>query len=819
MAKILKIINNNCEIDISSLKTDKPLKIISIIGNARQGKSTLINAYLATHNIYPQFKINDALEHCTTGIDAIKVEFDDYDLVFLDCQGINMGDSQCDYKLLSFTYIVSNIIIYNNPKILDNNVLKSLEQLSYCITFLNSNCEKQLIFRITDFGLKTDNPYKMVDNLLKPCDDHVKTIRESIKMLFSNISIATTKYPHDPYDECLNCYDYTKFNESKLFDSIYQLINQSIKNTTCITYNELESKILSCNFSLDNKDIDLLYLITYKQINEYLHTFNIEQLICDGYEESRIKIEKYKEKVQNFALEFRAKFAASNPLLTDEKIGEFETIECNKIINAFDQNYNNGKLIFDTNFMSKLYTWAPLYMLLEKYDDMGIKNFLIKNVDELNDYLKSFYTNTLNIDKTVYNNILSNIEIIIYTNQDKIKELITLYAEVVNRFNEILKSKHYINYSEIECKLSYSSQDLDTLFNNILFDCPYLHLEKLYKYIIIHIKNNIITFEVKDFDNTLCKYIFNKYTYRLKHRNYILHTYSHNTDFKQLHIEPKNIQFMEYKTLQSFDKSTNTEIVKMTDKNTNTEIIKIDMCTNTEIVKIVKKDDIIDMDIEEDLEKYTKIKIDEFEPFTCLNLTIDECFKTIDGIYNTHLQKNPNAYNKHNINCKYYSFNNINIHNHTIYDTLNGDISNIYGCQSVIYDINLFTEIYLTSINRTFNLDLLIEIFKNKQLPAYSIILNTNKIIINPSIKTLFKVFNKIIAIYFNKTNSNNKEDQKKQLLYQLTRYNTIYISNAYIHYIVKSNFTTYDALTSHDNTSINNLYYLLLFRSLLNYE
>ena len=57
-------------------QTTKPIKIISFLGNARIGKSTLLNCYLS-HKLNQNIKLfntsNKMDKHCTSGIDMLLI--------------------------------------------------------------------------------------------------------------------------------------------------------------------------------------------------------------------------------------------------------------------------------------------------------------------------------------------------------------------------------------------------------------------------------------------------------------------------------------------------------------------------------------------------------------------------------------------------------------------------------------------------------------------------------------------------------------------------------------------------------------------------
>ena len=108
---------------------DYPVYIVSFVGEARFGKSSLLNCFitflLKKNSVI--FKTSSSNKHCTIGIDMFIVKRDEecFGYVLLDCQGINHGDSSNDCKLMLLAYELSNVIIYNDKK-LNNSTLKGI---------------------------------------------------------------------------------------------------------------------------------------------------------------------------------------------------------------------------------------------------------------------------------------------------------------------------------------------------------------------------------------------------------------------------------------------------------------------------------------------------------------------------------------------------------------------------------------------------------------------------------------------------------------------------------------------------------------------
>ena len=121
-----------------TLKSDKAasIKVVSIIGKARTGKSTFLNCLLTYWKSDSQhiFTMSDTGAHCTNGIDIYNIE--ERSIILLDFQGIYLGNSSNDPKLLLLAYLVSDIIIFNEVRMLSNITLQQFEPMLSFINYL-----------------------------------------------------------------------------------------------------------------------------------------------------------------------------------------------------------------------------------------------------------------------------------------------------------------------------------------------------------------------------------------------------------------------------------------------------------------------------------------------------------------------------------------------------------------------------------------------------------------------------------------------------------------------------------------------------------
>jgi tetratricopeptide (TPR) repeat protein len=128
---LIKFFDNNIELknifEYNKIKyKEDNIKVVSIIGSARMGKSTLLNIILSKYgynNIFPTSKSSTNM--CTIGIDYFYVP--SVKILFCDVQGFTTSIST-DPKLLLVTYMMSDIIIFTEPKMLNKH---SIQNISY----------------------------------------------------------------------------------------------------------------------------------------------------------------------------------------------------------------------------------------------------------------------------------------------------------------------------------------------------------------------------------------------------------------------------------------------------------------------------------------------------------------------------------------------------------------------------------------------------------------------------------------------------------------------------------------------------------------
>jgi len=171
---------------------ESEIRILCILGKARMGKSTFLNTLVTQLEDVQPFQTQNNDEHCTRGIDyyfSKKAR-----IVLMDCQGLALEDSSHDPALLLFAYLISDVIVFNERMMLQNEALKLLEPICTFMPYLEMNEQKpKLYFRISDGDMVTDVQKNLGKVIHTQYNDQYQTIRDSIQNLFQpEIGIVKT---------------------------------------------------------------------------------------------------------------------------------------------------------------------------------------------------------------------------------------------------------------------------------------------------------------------------------------------------------------------------------------------------------------------------------------------------------------------------------------------------------------------------------------------------------------------------------------------------------------------------------------------------
>ena len=340
--------------EISDLNLNKELVVVSFLGKARIGKSTLMNCFVS-HLSDSNLKIfntsNSVKEHCTSGIDFLSIETETKTILLLDIQGLDFKDSKDDCKLMLFVFMISNIIIYNEKGILTNSVLSSFQALTSLVTHIKDNQIKpNLIFRSIDVDSELedyDPTENLTDMLSEDRTDQYTNVRKSITKLFATINSKPTYSIEKREKQLLNSNDFVSFmnneeNGFKLFcNYLIDQINSSPKHNPSKFIERVKIVIdqINSNKKIDCKIFDLTSAQSEIAIRDWeekeINSSKYNEITVDGsqlmYELNVIPIINYRNDILD---KFDKLFSMATPSIRDERR--------DKIKNKFDTVINNA---------------------------------------------------------------------------------------------------------------------------------------------------------------------------------------------------------------------------------------------------------------------------------------------------------------------------------------------------------------------------------------------------------------------------------------------------------------------------------------------
>jgi GTP-binding protein EngB required for normal cell division len=215
--------------------TDKKSKhVICLVGQARMGKSFFLNCFnaLLTNNMSEIFSSKVGDNHCTKGINVYESE----QYIFIDCQGLKYEDSKGDDKLLLIAYTLSDVVIVNGIKTLDNTMFSFIEPISVFENHLKKSKPKThkptLVFKIMDYQMDDEPDEKIIsqlNKLMKKTTDNYQTLRNTLELLFNETPHAIYTLPPDRSEKKYlknNDYKYAlESDDLHFFESIQSILS------------------------------------------------------------------------------------------------------------------------------------------------------------------------------------------------------------------------------------------------------------------------------------------------------------------------------------------------------------------------------------------------------------------------------------------------------------------------------------------------------------------------------------------------------------------------------------------------------------------
>ena len=464
-SKKLISLNESNELVLDNIKEIRDSYVISIIGDARKGKSTFLNCminYLTRKN-KEYFKVESTLKHCTIGMDYLSIEVEDKKYLFVDCQGLNYENSSNDYKYLLFLYSISNVIIYNEMGIVNNGIFATLQSMPMFVkNFDGFTKDCSLYIRVADYDYEEDVEL-LKDILFSDEEDQFDNVRKSIKKLFNEEIYITETCSLDRKEKELlrkNMYNSILDIETIGFKNSIERIYDILEDTKELINVDLESLVNSIN---NNKKI------SFDKLDIYTATTNLE--IKKYVEENFYENELYSDWVFHSEIKIPYKFDGLNETreLYDNILDETE-----KIKNKFNGIYSTVPDTIKMEFIIKYNEILDVVIeCVEKNREIGIKDGNVFYVKFETSIKKNIYKhfdmynpNKMNYDNDIYNKFIKRISVIDYDAREILENRAkNLIDEINNKIDEIY-SYNMVVIEKINSDLCEIKYDISELISN-----------------------------------------------------------------------------------------------------------------------------------------------------------------------------------------------------------------------------------------------------------------------------------------------------------------------------------------------------------------
>jgi hypothetical protein len=387
------ILNRNLETEHECfiINSQKSIKVVSIIGKARTGKSSFLNCLISfwENDSKNVFQMSNTDKHCTNGIDMYYLQ--EKGILLLDFQGIWVENSSNDSKLLLLAYLMSDIIIFNETKMLTNGTLAQFEPMLAFINDIKGNNDAfnpKLIFRVGDVSLEIE-PTNNMRQMLNSEDDQFNAIRECIGELFDDPYAINTfildrkeialmnkgkfsellKIKENGFEEAI-----TKIDEylegCKSNKTIQNFFSDIFKNVKCINNNK----------KIDFKKLDVVQNLAKNEISEYISKLDKKiyaPLIVDGTIETYNNVIARQDELYKIIKTLEKEFKSIPKTIRDEKIHQLKTDIDNIIEIGETENKTKAEELINSIITKILHTPSQ-FTLSESFTDLN------KNVTDYN---------------------------------------------------------------------------------------------------------------------------------------------------------------------------------------------------------------------------------------------------------------------------------------------------------------------------------------------------------------------------------------------------------------------------------------------------
>lgn len=503
-SKQLITFNDNKLVLSSKLELEKT-KIITVIGRARLGKSSLLNiiySYL-TGTEQETFKSSSSVKHVTHGIHYYY--YDKLNLLILDSQGLDYSDSSNDHKILLFCYSISDMIIYNDKNIFNNSSLNCLCQLSSFVNRIeNINIKPILVIRIADYDLD-DRIDDVIKITLTHQNDQYDNIRNAMTTLFSTIVGLQTNH--------LDKTDITNMKSHRYLDILKNEENNyanCVKTTLSlmdmVPFKKLKLNTLNTliyninnNLNINCMVLDIYTQISKTQILEFIisipkHAYNM--ISVDGTQDDYLQVYMPRFlQYENIMNDFDTKFK----LLPDNIKNNYRIDIENKLKEPLEQALQEIKL--KATKLKDIILWTDSRI---KIGDTQIKEFNITKIEEFYSYcitkISHIYIPIVMEQKAIYDMSLIQLkEQMIKINEEK--------EAIINIINKQIQE-----VSAIPVNIMYKESKID-IAAELMVDKQISYMRyiilKLYQNKIKIINNNIPDYKLTIL-NSLCSIEKNK---------------------------------------------------------------------------------------------------------------------------------------------------------------------------------------------------------------------------------------------------------------------------------------------------------------------